>query len=239
MFPAVDAQPRIFETCRVLDLGCKTGGALGSFCKTGSRHFGPDAQSIRPAECVGVDRAGRYRQAVESRGYRFLELDVTKPGALESLPQADYVLAWDFLEHMPDKTWGRRLIAAMVAKARRGAWLLFPSFEQDPVTGEGRLKEHGLRFAWTTWRGHPCHWTLADTEQTLHELGNETGRKFSFTLQPRGEITTTDDRRVVPLTAPNESACYMPEYGPKPSVALDPPVFPQFSLVAKIAAGPP
>lgn len=214
---------------RVVDLGTKLGSALSEFRRRGGQlRFGET--DVAPSECLGVDRNDKYRGDVQRQGYRFLALDVTAAGALESLPEADYYLAWDFLEHLPDHGWAEAVVAAMVRKARRGIWLRLPSFERDGINGEGVLKKHGLRFAWSRWHGHTCHLLVGDAVSYLYKHGYVRDPN-KLDIHPSKFVYNTDDPAVVPLDAPVDTVKYHDALGPKPVITLKPPVVSQWEVL--------
>lgn len=218
----------------VVDMGCKLGNAIQEFVKKGSLYYDDDIRSIKPGDCLGVDRQDRFRGDLEARGYRFLHLDITAENALLQLPAADYYLAWDFLEHLPNLDWVSAVVKVMLHKARKGVWIRMPSFEQD-ATGEGALKEMGLRFAWTNWHGHPSAVLVEDVVRIVNDYKAETLRSsVSLKLKPSKRVMATDDPCVVPIDAPMDTAAYNPNLGVKPVKNLDPPLVAQWEAVIKI-----
>ena len=220
---------------KVVDLGTKLGNSIGEFRKKGRMYYGDDIPRIKPAECLGIDMQDKYESDCTKRGYGFLKLDVTAEGALEKLPESDYYLAWDFLEHLPNKVWSTALIKVMLHKARKGVWLRMPSFEQDERTGEAALRKLGLRFAWTDWHGHPSHYLIEDALQAINEYKQESGRgSISTKVRAGKRIRATDDPSVVPIDSPTDTVKYSPQLGHKPVVDLNPHVIGQWEVVITV-----
>ncbi len=218
----------------VVDLGCKLGNALGEFRKRGGMFYGDRVYSIQPEACVGVDKQSRFRRDLEECGYTFLEMDVTEEGALERLPEADFYLAWDFLEHLPDKDWAFRIIQAMLQRARCGVWIRMPSFEQDDNTGEGALKKLGLRFTWTNWHGHPTHLLVHDVVSAVNTFKAETHRAITLRVKPGKRIYSTSDVCVVPEDAPQDTTKYHEGLGFRPVQKFNPPLVGQWEAIITI-----
>lgn len=210
---------------RVVDLGTKQAGALQEFLAKGDIYFGKDVLTIKPAECLGIDHQARYAHEVKALGYEFWTQDIL--ANLDSLPEADYYLAWDFLEHLPNVRESSRVLRAALARARIGVWLRMPSFEQDEE-GEGQLRKLGLRFAWSHWHGHPSHYLVGDAEEVfsknpdVHQWRAKRGKKIFSTNHPD----------VVPISAPLDTVRYDESLGPRRIVRLNPVVIGQWEVLA-------
>jgi len=227
------AQQSMTETTlKVVELGCKLGNGITEFIRRGSMYYGPLVRSIDPAECLGIDIQERFRADLESRRLRFRCLDLTADGALEELPEADYYLAWDFLEHLPNMEWVSAVIQVMLRKARKGVWIRMPSFEQDKDTGEGVLRAMGLRFSWSVWHGHKCHVLVSDVVQVINEYKSGVGRSsIAMKLLAGRCVRSTDDPCVVPIDSPVDTVKYDEKLGPKPIRDLNPDVVAQWEVV--------
>ena len=217
---------------RVVDLGCKSGAAMDEFRKKAPEYYGESARAILPSECLGVDRSSDLAPDVRARGYGFLCLDLTAPGAHEKLPPADFYLAWDFLEHLPGKVWSDTVLAAALEKAQAGVWLRMPNFEQDERIGEGALRRMGLRFAWTHWKGHRSHYLTGDALRAVIPHMAQAGlESIQIQVKPRTYIHTTEDPWVVPIEAPVDTVRYHRDLAPKPVKRFDPPLVGQWDVV--------
>jgi glycosyltransferase involved in cell wall biosynthesis len=211
----------------VVDLGTKKGGAIDAF-----RRFAASNQMAAPspALCLGIDRDEQYRTEVTQKGYQFLAANIISPDFV--WPEADHYLAWDFLEHLPDREWSKKVLIQMCRHATAGIWLRLPSFEQDSVTGEGALKKHGLRFAWSHWSGHPSHFLVEDAMQALHE--GLMDAQWSHRLEQRKLIHDSNHPNVVPIGAPINTVEYDPNLGMRPQVQFVPPIVGQWELIVSI-----
>lgn len=220
---------------KVIDLGCKLGNSLAEFIRRGSMYYGELVRAIQPGECLGIDMQARYQRDLVERGFNFLAVDITAEGALEQLPEADYYLAWDFLEHLPTKEWASAVIQTMLHKARKGVWIRMPSFEQDESTGEGALKKLGLRFTWTNCHGHKCPLLVEDVVRTLNDYKSQTGRNsIALKLRPGKRVRATDDPCVVPVDSPMDTTEYRANLGPKPVKDLETHLVSQWEVVITI-----
>jgi GT2 family glycosyltransferase/glycosyltransferase involved in cell wall biosynthesis len=218
----------------VVDLGTKTGGAIDAFRRLAVSH----QMTIPPgAIFFGIDRSDQYRNEVTQKGYEFLAADITSPEFV--WPAADYYLAWNFLEHLPDRQWSKKVVIQMCRHATAGIWLRLPSFEQDSVTGEAALKKNGLRFAWSHWHGHPSHFLVEDALEALNDgLKNA---QWSHRLEQKQLIHDSNHPDVVPIGAPIDTVKYDPNLGVRPEVRFVPPVVGQWDIIVSIqrkAAGP-
>ena len=204
---------------KVVDLGTKKGYAIGVFRERARMYYGADVQMVPARLCLGVDRNDKYRAVVEEQGYQFHSAIIHEADFL--FPVADYYLAWDFLEHLPNTDVSNNVLTSMLCSARKGVWLKMPSFEQDE-RGEGQLRRHGLRFAWSHWKGHKCHYTLADALGVITKTLDPSKHKMKHKHQRI--IKDSSSKFIVPVDAPPDTTEYTPELGPKPEVKFDPPV---------------
>jgi len=211
------------ESYLYVDLGTKKAGALTVARKRGHIYGFTKGRAV---DCLGVDLKSEYRDQVKSLGYRFCEADVLNGFAW---PSANYYLAFDFLEHLPSVEDSMIVLKKMCEKATHGIWLRLPSFEPDTATGEGALRKHGLRFAWTHWKGHPSPFLVE------HAMGVilETLPPDSYILRHKKlkKITSSRDQSVVPISAPIDTVKYHPRLGPKPHVKFNPPLIGQHEII--------
>ncbi|MEX2431421.1 MAG: hypothetical protein WD645_05825 [Dehalococcoidia bacterium] len=210
----------------IVDLGTKKGGALDVFRKRHGLYY--PQQSIPPASCLGVDLQKKYARQVRSKGYGFRAADVLDPSFV--WPESNYYLAWDFLEHLPDKAAADSVVRRMIRHAAKGIWLRMPVFEPEQ---EDRLRAHGLRFAWSHWSAHPCHYLAADAQRVIAE--ELTGRHHWQKVKTNQLIRTSKHRSVVPVEAPIDTVTYHPSAGPRPSVIFRLPVIGQWEVVVGFA----
>ena len=206
----------------VVDLGTKKGAAIVEFLKKGRLYFRTPKMSRE--NCLGIDRHSKYRRVVEKAGFQYQDSDLLDDEVLKNLPEANYYLAWHFLEHLPNKRLSHKLVKACLQKAKKGCWFRLPSFQQDKKTGEGALREHGLRFTWTHWHGHPSHYLVEDCQKAIKAWAKKYGQKPKVVVKPAGYVKTTGNRRVVPIDAPIDTVTYAKSMGAKPNVRFNPPI---------------
>jgi hypothetical protein len=211
----------------VVDLGTKKASAIDVFRRLAASYEIP----VSPAAlCLGIDRKDQYRNEVTQKGYEFLKSDIITPEFIWLA--ADYYLAWDFLEHLPSREFSKKVVVQMCRHATAGVWLRLPSFEQDSLTGEGALHNHGLRFAWSRWTGHRSHFLIGDALEALNDGLKDA--QWSHRLDQRELILNSNHPDVVPIDAPADTVKYEPELGPRPWVQFTPPVVGQWELIASI-----
>jgi len=218
---------------RVVDLGCGLGGHFTEFVKTGGLHFPDDREIgiIQPKDCLGVDKQSRFQGDVEGQGFNFMCMDVTEDQALMELPDADYYLVWDFLHHLPDQNWVAGIVQTAIHRARKGVWIRMLSFEDDMMTGEGRLKALGLRFAWSKW---PVTKTLmVDMLSIINEYKMQTSRNsVAAKPKPGDRVRATGDPNVVPENAAATVKKYdLTAQGPKVEERFDPPLVAKWEII--------
>jgi hypothetical protein len=223
----------------IVDLGTKHGNAIAEFRKLGNMYLKRQSlfNQIQPSRCCGYERpeAENYRKIVESKGYRFRTANLATDEAIAILPLSEIYLAWHFLEHVPNKDWSRKLVRASLSQARCLAWFRLPSFQQDDLTGEGVLKQHGMRFTWTNWQGHPSHWLVEDCTAAITEWSKDVPfRDFDLIVKPAGFINNMADHRVVPIDTPVDVNKYEPKYGPKPlHVQFKQPIVAEWEVIVR------
>lgn len=199
---------------KVIDLGTKKGGALDVFRSRGDMYYG-DAVKCKPSACLGVDYADKYAEEVREKGYNFSSADVTAC----RWPTADFILAFDFLEHLKDREQSDAMLYLMLMNARKGVWLKMPSFEQDDE-GEAQLRKNGLRFTWTHWHGHPSHYLVGDAMKVITGICPDARVKHKH----QRIIKDSNSKFVVPIDAPLDTNEYTAEMGTKPNIRFNPHV---------------
>lgn len=225
----------------VIDLGTKHGNAIDEFRKRAGATVLP-AEEVRrfaPATCRGYERieAEAYRPIVEAKGYQFAIANLADVTDLTRLPEAEVYLAWHVLEHLPNKACADLAVRAALTRARRLAWFRLPSFEPDTKQGEGALRQHGLRFSWTLWTGHPTAWLVEDCVNSIRGWQEENlGRTLELIVKPAAYVKHTDDWRVVPVNAPIDTNHYEPHLGPKPKrIRFNPFLVSEWEVIARFS----
>lgn len=223
----------------VVDLGAKKGGAIREFRRNGKVFF-KDMDPVDASKCLGIDLKDEYEKDVRKAGYQFESRNLATDDALAGLTTSKYYLAWHFLEHVPNKDWSNRIVKACLDNATKGCWFRLPSFQQDKESGEGALRNHGLRFCWSDWHGHPTHYLVEDCRGAIDEWLAEDKAQGGFKWQaakifqkPAGYIKSTTDRRVVFIDAPCDTTDHLPEMGEKPVVNFSPPLVSEWEVAVK------
>jgi hypothetical protein len=200
---------------QVVDLGAKKGGAVALFLKSGRNYFGAGLDAVVPRGCLCIESNKKYRAEVERRGYTFWRADVLE---VEEFPRADYYIAWNFLEHLPNRDASKDVLRRALVAAVVGVSLLLPSFESEP-----QLERADLQFVWTRWTGHPSYFTVSDAVAVIEEFP-----EWSPQIRSSGEVGSSESPLLIPrpkLDADGwDEQRYDPKMGPKPLVMFDPPV---------------
>lgn len=232
----------------VVDLGTKKGNALQFFFKVVYSHcnakkkFNPfvgletSLKELQQKNSIGYERpeAASYRKDVETKGFQFGLLDLSVASDIKKLPLGAFYTAWHFLEHLPDKKTAKVVVQEALSKAEKMLWCRLPSFEQNDETGEGVLRKLGLRFTWTNWKGHPCHWLVADCVEAIESWGAVNPDKpFDLFVKPSSWIESTDHFRVVPIDTPVDVTAYSPKFGKKPFKKFDKPIVAEWEVIAR------
>jgi len=223
----------------VVDLGTKHGNAIAGFLNKGNVALKNIRlhRSLKKGRCVGyeIPKMEAYRSKVESKGFKFATADLATDDAIAALPTSRVYLAWHFLEHVPNKSWSDKLVKASLTNASKLAWFRLPSFEQDTVNGEGVLRQHGLRFTWTHWAGHPTHWLVADCRKSIEEwAAANPDRPYDLDIRPADRINHVDNDRVVPISAPIDTTVYSASMGPKPKLPrFSPPIVSAWEVIVR------
>jgi hypothetical protein len=216
----------------VVDLGTKKGNAISECLRVISerrlsQHYdwvSRLSDISHTKNCLGIERAEGeiYRQAVTAAGYKFRIGNLANEYVMRDLPVSKIYLAWNVLEHLPDKVISCSLVQAMLEKATDLVWLRLPSFEQDSL-GEEPLRQLGLRFTWTHWSGHPTAFLIQDAKDALEDWQSRNpSKQFDIFIKPVWKIENTTSSRVVPINAPIDTTKYHPALGAKPFATFNP-----------------
>lgn len=144
------------EGASVLDIGCADGAVLAYLKEKGSA-----------GALFGVDVSKEALARATSVGISTIPLDLRSPESWSKLPEADYVLLFETLEHVQDS---EKLLRAAFHKARKGVCFSFPN------TG---FYAHRLRLLLgkfpLQWRVHPGEhvrfWTHRDLRWWMEAQG--------------------------------------------------------------------
>jgi len=225
----------VVEHYDVVDLGTKHGNAITTFLSVAKNKAKQkvipqlaavnfNVKELKPSNCVGIERpqAESYRDIVEKKGYKFSTLDLSSKTSLDKLPKGKAYLLWHFLEHLPNKQTSQVVLQKALDQATGLVWCRLPSFQQDNETGEGVLRQLGLRFTWTHWTGHTCPWLVEDCVDTIKNWQKANKDRSSvIVVKPCEYMIDTNDNRIVPISAPIDVQKYDKSMGKKPFKKFD------------------
>jgi len=195
-----------------LDFGASYGGSI-EFAR---RRLG----GIRG---VGVDKNPRKVAAMRRKGYDCILGDIT---ALD-LPPASvrFVVMSHILEHLPDLHAVQQSIACAGRVATDFLFLQGPFFDADNF-----LRNYGLKFYWSDWRGHPCHLTTQQLREILSRLGLP-----NYFIMGRRPVSDSSDTALHPLHSPRDQHDYQPGvHPPKPFVQFPQPLYKEFVCYVRL-----
>lgn len=140
----------------LLDVGCGDGSVLG-YLRT----------EINAARTIGIDVSEEALAKAREAGIETVRADMSDRAQWKVVPEADYVLLFEVLEHLPES---EAFLADMRLKANQGVFFSFPN------TG---YFAHRLRLLLgkfpMQWRLHPGEhlrfWTHADVRWWLQAQG--------------------------------------------------------------------
>lgn len=205
----------------VVDLGCKKGGALDVYRKAGPTLYKyPEASR---GQCLGVDVKDQYQPELQKRRYKFQKANVLEDF---TFPRAEVYLAFDFLEHLPSIEAAQQVLHQMLESSNKGVWLRCPSFEDEP-----RLTDEGLRFTWTRWHGHRAHFKLEHVYESLALYRATSQVSLRHKIKFGEMISSSADKRIVPIDAPEDTTRYNPKLGKKPNIGFRPPLVGQYEIL--------
>lgn len=233
----------------LVDLGTKLGQSMKTFLNVAESHrkgvynfkafkgLESVLEGLDKKKCVGFERpqAASYEKTVRSHGFDFKLLDLSVLDNVKSLPTSKFYCMFHFLEHLPNKEIAGKVVEESLSKAKHLVWYRLPSFEQDKKTGEGVLRDLGLRFTWTNWAGHPCHWLVEDCLSSISRWGDlNKDRPYDVVVKPGVTMKDTADARIVPIQAPVDVQAYsQKEHGPKPFKVFKEKVIAEFEILVR------
>ncbi|WP_431301545.1 hypothetical protein [Sediminicoccus sp. BL-A-41-H5] len=116
----------------------------------------------------------------------------------------------NFLEHLPDRATGERIIASALRVSRDFAFLLGPNFDEAE-----NLHRLGLKKFFADWTGHTWHHTTRELSEILSGLGHP------FKLIEFGEIRDSAHPNLLSLAARRNRSAHDPALDPpKPAVKI-------------------
>jgi methionine biosynthesis protein MetW len=145
---------RIEEGSTVLDVGCGDGGVILYM------------KSKKEFNAVGVDISDICLNFLDSKGVEVIKFDVNDFHGIENLPEVDYVMMLEVLEHMPNP---EKFLNIISKKAKKAVYFSFPN--SGYVSYRLRLLFGAFPMQWTLHPGeHLRFWTYRDLKWWLKEL---------------------------------------------------------------------
>jgi methionine biosynthesis protein MetW len=145
---------RIEEGSTVLDVGCGDGGVI--FYMKSKKEF----------NAIGADISDICLNFLDSKGVEVVKFDVNDFHSIENLPEVDYVMMLEVLEHMPNP---EKFLNIISKKAKKAVYFSFPN--SGYVSYRLRLLFGAFPMQWNLHPGeHLRFWTYRDLKWWLKEL---------------------------------------------------------------------
>lgn len=146
--------PRMEEHSTVLDIGCGDGGVLLYLL---------ERKNLKP---VAADVSSYALSFLRSKGVSTIECDFDDLGSVQELPEVDYVILFEVMEHMRNP---ERFLKLIEPRVRRAIFFSLPN------TGYYAYRVRMLLGSFVIqWRLHPGEharfWTRRDLKWWLNEL---------------------------------------------------------------------
>jgi len=149
----------------LVDIGCGDGSVL-KYIKA----------HVNISKTTGVDVSDFALEKAKEFGVETIKADIKNIKNLDIIPESDYILLFEVLEHIPDS---ELFLKHMFRKAKKGVFFSFPN------TG---FYTHRLRLLFgkfpLQWRVHPGEhvrfWTMKDLQWWLNALGYKNHEIISY-----------------------------------------------------------
>ena len=140
----------------LLDIGCGDGGVLLYL-----------QSRVENLECTAVDYSADALKFLGQHGLRTRTVDLNDLDSVETLPDADYIVMFEILEHLQ---FSEKVLLCLAKKAKKGIFFSIPNSGYFPY----RLRLLSGRFL-MQWRMQPNEhlrfWTYKDLRWWLGQLG--------------------------------------------------------------------
>ncbi len=148
----------------VLDIGCGDGAIL---------LYMKEQKSLRT---IGVDVDPGILELAAERGIETMVADLNDLASIEALPEVDYVIAFEIIEHLPTP---ERLLLALSKKVRKGMCVSIPN--SGYYLYRLRLLFGRMPAQWIVHPGeHVRFWTVKDMRWWVKALGMRLRRLFLY-----------------------------------------------------------
>jgi len=220
----------------VISVGCGLGSSFNEAIKRGHL-FVPELKNaaIDKKQCLGIDKNDKFALDIVGQGHEFMCRDVA--AEVEAIPEADYILVWNFLEHLPDFKSVTQVVHEVLNKAKKAAWFRLTNFDWGPEgMGQWTLGAINLRFAWYSQSQHTVKLKTSELVGLVKEYNLLfPGRNAKVEVMRGRNVTATDDPYIIPNTSPTDTKLYCPEieekYGKKPDVRFEEPLVANWECV--------
>ncbi len=145
---------RIEEGSSVFDMGCGDGGVLLYM------------KSKKEFDAVGADVSDICLNFLDSKGVKTLKFNINDFESIKNLPEIDYVLILEVLEHMPNP---EKFLKMIMEKTKKAIFFSFPN--SGYISYRLRFLFGAFPMQWTIHPGeHLRFWTYRDLKWWLKEL---------------------------------------------------------------------
>jgi len=145
---------RIEEGSTVLDIGCGDGGVLLYMKKK------------KDFQAMGADISDIVLNFLDSKGIEVVKFDINDFESIENLPEVDYVMILEVLEHIPNP---EKFLNMIMKKTKKSLFFSFPN--SGYISYRLRLLFGAFPMQWRIHPGeHLRFWTYRDLKWWLKEL---------------------------------------------------------------------
>ena len=146
---------RIEKGASVLDIGCGDGGVLLYM------------KSKKDFKAVGADISDIVLEFMKSRNIDVIKFNINDFNSIDDLPEVDYILLLEVLEHMPNP---EKFLKMIMNKAKKAVFFSFPN--SGYISYRLRLLFGSFPMQWMLHPGeHLRFWTYRDLKWWLKEMG--------------------------------------------------------------------
>lgn len=206
-------KPRSASLMDFIDLGCSTGGSYSQMVK----RFGYERG-------LAIDIDGKKVKTARCNGVPAIHMDARRLSFFRDNSFRAVTMSY-FLEHLPS----RELIEEVLRESVRiGSETIYV---RGRMFNDEALKDAGVRFFWSNWRGHQTHIEGEEVVQLLTDLG-----AHDIEVKYLGQVETTDDPCIHPLEAGKDRHAYDPAIDPPKPVGIPlEDIYQEYEIVCSIA----
>jgi 2-polyprenyl-3-methyl-5-hydroxy-6-metoxy-1,4-benzoquinol methylase len=188
-----------------LDIGTKLGDSI---------KFAGEAYNVPPSAGIGIDLEEKFLLEARKDGLAVIKMNALNLAFKNR--SFRFALMLHLLEHLKSMDEVVQAISEACRVSRNFVFLITPNFEYTDY-----LRNLGLKFSWSDWKGHPCHITEAVLKNCLEQLRIDT-----FVIEKTTPIKESSFEQIVPFSAPTDTINYdEAKHGAKKSIKFDPPLY--------------